>query len=157
MAGTLAATLMATAHAVLRTVGETSDQLGREGDVLHHADQALRFMTRRCRGAAGVATINSVPVNSDFELDVGGGDTVRFSRWITDEKLQFRDTRVDGNTYTAADHVTGLTAVFYEADATTVTTDPAAARLIELTLTVDLPRDHQPERTVSGRVWVRPW
>ena len=154
MAGTLAASLLATAHAVLRTVHAAAESLGREADVLHHADQALRFITRRCRGAARVTAID--PVGFPFRVAVDGGE-LEFSHWAAEERVQFRDLRVGPDAHTVADHVTGFAAAFYEADAVTPTTDPAAARLIEITLTVDLPRDHAPARTVSGRVWVRPW
>ena len=156
MAGTLAATLMATAHAVLRSVQSASDQLGRENDVLHHADQALRFMTRRCREARGVAGIFPGHATGRVDLAVDGG-TLRFDRAGVGDAMIFRDTRVDNGGFVFAEYVTGFTPVFYAGDAVTPTADPAQARLIELTLTVDLPRDHLPERTVSGRVWVRPW
>lgn len=93
-----------------------------------------------------------------FVLNVGGGDQMGFRRSASGEDLQL-DRIVSGvtETRTIADGVTSFAQTFYKADGVTVTTDPAAARLIDVTLTVDLPRDHAPGRTVRGRVWIRQW
>ena len=155
MAGTLAAAVVGSLHAALVGVTAATDDLRGENDVLRHADQALRFVTRRCRQADGVTVITG-NASGDFSISVGGGDTIRFFRF--GEVLQVHDTR-DGEASprTAAEHLTGFTPTFYEADGATVTTDPAEVALIDIALTVDLPRDHQPGRTVRGRVWVRRW
>ena len=154
VAGSLAAALTSSLHVVLRGARAASEQLHGERDALRQADSALRFVTRRCRAARGVAAIGG-GTDGGFTLDDGDG-TLRFfrsggqvrvvdSRWANPVAVNF------------AAGVTGFAAVFYKSDGATVTADPAAAALIDVTLTVDLPRDHAPGRTVNGRVWVRPW
>ncbi|MEM9700960.1 MAG: hypothetical protein AAF907_00790 [Planctomycetota bacterium] len=154
VAGALTAGLTASLHVVLRGVTTATDQLRGEGDVLRHADQALRFVTRRCRQAVGVTTADA----DEIVLDLGGGDSVGFRRNGSVNDLQ-SDWTTGGvlETRTVAEHITNFAVNYYEADGVTVTTDPTAVQLIEITLTVDLPRDHDPGRTVSGRVWVRQW
>ena len=155
VAGTLAAAVVGSLHAALVGVTAATDDLRGENDVLRHADHALRFVTRRCRRADGVAAVTG-GANGDFSLAVGGGETLRFYR--VGRELRADDSRIAaGSVRAVGEHLTSFTPTFYEADGATVTTDPAAAALIDIALTVDLPRDHQPGRTVRGRVWVRRW
>ena len=157
LAGTLTVAVVSALHVVLRGAHEAAASLHGEDDVLRQADAALRLMTRRCREAEGVLSVGPT-ADEGFRLDVGGGEIVMFTRGGGGNELRLIDTRfADGLTRTVAENVTGLDTVIYEADGATVTTDPAAAGMIEITLTVDLPRDHAPARTVSGRVWVRRW
>jgi hypothetical protein len=155
VAAALMGGVTASMHVVLRGAREATDQLRGENDVLRHADAGLRFVTRQCRGAKGVAQINAA--NSSIHLDVGGGETVRLFLSAAGD-LRMDDSRiVPQQVRSVADHITAFIPTLYEADGVTATTDPTLAGLIDISLTVDLPRDHSPSRTVSGRVWVRRW
>ena len=159
VAAALMAGVTASLHVMLRGVASATDQLRGENDVLRHADAGLRFVTRRCRAAEGVKSLTG-NADGDFTLDLGGGETLRFFRGVEDGRgvLRAHDSRHgEADARTAAEHVISFTPAFYEADGVTPTTDPARARVIDVTLTVDLPRDHAPGRTVRGRVWVRRW
>ena len=157
VAATLLAAVTASLHVVLRGVRQATTELNGETDVLRHADQALRFVTRRCREVDGVTAISG-GADGRFTLDVGGGHTATYHFDAGAGNLLCTDTRVAGFTdLVVGEYVTGFTPTFYEADGATVTTDPAAAHMIDLALTVDLPRDTAAGRTVRGRVWLRRW
>ncbi|NNJ26268.1 PulJ/GspJ family protein [Alienimonas chondri] len=157
VAAALMGGVTASLHMVLRGTVDATDQLRGENDALRHADAGIRFLTRRCREAEGVAQIGGT-TNESFHVDVGNGETVRYFREAGSNTLQMTDSRItDGISQTIADGVTGFTPTFYMADGVTATTVPAEARLIDITLTVDLPRDAAAGRTVRGRVWVRRW
>lgn len=157
VAAALVAGVAASLHTVLRGVTVATDRLRGENDVLRHADAGLRFMTRRCRDAVGVREINTG--DGSFTMDLAGGETLKFIMvgGPTVFVMDMNDSRHADGVRTFMDHVTAFTFEFYEADGVTLTTDPAAAQLVRISLTVDLPRDHQPARTVSSRVWVRQW
>ena len=155
-AAALLSGVTASLHMALRGAADATDQLRGEQDVLRHADAGLRFLTRRCREAEGVAQIGGTAEPS-FHLDVGGGDTVRFFWDSGSGEVRMDDSRLGAGAVAVAESVTGFTPTFYEPDGVTATTDPAAARLIDISLTVDLPRDVAAGRTVRGRVWVRQW
>ena len=154
VAGALLAGVTASLHVVLRGVGSAWEQLDGETQTLGMADDGLRFITRRCREAEGVTQISGA-ADGQFTIAMPDGYTLQFHRWDVENVVYVTDSRsVSRNLVESA---TGFAPIFYEADGTTVTTDPAEARLIDIALTVDLPRDHAPGRTVRGRVWVRRW
>ena len=154
VAGALLAGVTASLHVVLRGMRTTWEQMDGETQTLGMADDGLRFITRRCREAEAVTQITGAP-DGQFVIAMPDGYTLQFHRWDVTNIVYVTDSRtVSRNLVESA---TGFTPTFYEADGTTVTTDPAKARLIDIALTVDLPRDHAPGRTVRGRVWVRRW
>ena len=156
LAGTLAAALTGSLHVVLIGCGTAAAELSGEQDALRQADNTLRFLVRRCREAEAVTAIDGD--GRGFTIAVGGGETLGFRLvdFMAGVVLNVFDSAA-GTNRTLNDRVTSFAPRFYEADAVTPTADPAAARVIEITLTVDLPRDHAPGRTVSSRVWVRRW
>jgi len=156
VAAALMGGVTASLHMALRGVTQATDELRGENDVLRHADAGLRFLTRRCRAAEGIAQIGGTAEPS-FHLDVGDGDTLRFYWDSGTSGLMMDDSRLGVGAVEVARSVTSFSPTFYEADGVTVTTDPASVRLIDISLTVDLPRDAAAGRTVRGRVWVRQW
>ncbi|MFH5805318.1 hypothetical protein [Alienimonas sp. DA493] len=154
MAGALAAGVAASLHLVIRGVGQSWEQLNGETDVLRTADAGLRFVTRRCRSAEAVVQIGTA--NGEFALRMPEGHTLRFERNPGDGAVLLYDSR-DGTGRVLVEASTGFSATFYEADGVTATTVPEEAQMIDIVLTVDLPRDTNAGRTVRGRVWVRRW
>ena len=155
LAGTLTAAVTGGLHVAVRGMTAATAQLSGEDVALRHADAGLRFIVRRCRESRGVASVDAA--GAELRLAVDGG-TLTFFPTNGGRSLNVRDSRAGaGNNRTLMDDLASFTPAFYAADGVTPTADPAAVRVIEITLTVDLPRDHAAGRTVSSRVWVRPW
>ena len=156
LAGTLAAAVTGSLHVALRGVRTAAVELSGETNALRRADAALRFVVRRCREARAVTAVDAAA--PEFTLTLADGRTGRFflPAGYGGRVLNFAVPGAGGNR-TVSDGLSSFAPAFYLADAVTPTTDPALVRVIEITLAVDLPRDHAPGRTVSSRVWVRRW
>ncbi|QDT15829.1 PulJ/GspJ family protein [Alienimonas californiensis] len=154
LAGALTAGMAASLHLVVRGVGTSWEQLNGETDALRAADGGLRFITRRCRSADAVAQIGAA--NGQFTVLAPEGHTLRFERNPGDGAVYLYDSR-DGTGRILVEGTTGFATTFYQSDGVTATTDPAEAQMIDIVLTVALPRDVNAGRTVRGRVWVRRW
>lgn len=140
--------IMATVTLVIRT--------SRVGWEAHEADYTrieaahatLRHIVRDVRQADGVAAIAA----NRLTLDMPNGDRVVWEHSGTTVNYG-----ITTPTSLLADQITSVTFTGKEADGSTTTTTPSDVQCLEIDVTVTLPRDTNPTRTVSSMVWVRSW
>ena len=159
IAGSLLAAVTASLHVVVRGTRVAWDQLDGEAQRLAQVDDGLRFMVRRCREADRLVP-SAGGARGQFTLAMPGGHTLRFHRGVTEDIVHVTDSRNAADPIPARELIESVdefAPTFFEANGVTVTADPAAARSIDISLTVALPRDVNAVRTVRSRVWLRRW
>ncbi|MFT5524259.1 MAG: hypothetical protein ACI9G1_001058 [Pirellulaceae bacterium] len=157
IASTMMVTLLAAISVVMRT--------GRQAWEAHEADfsrieaghSMIRHVVRRLRRSQGVASISNTTDNSGrISLLMLDGTT-----WIWDHDANTNQVNygssADPSLSLLATDITGLSFRGFEADGTTLTTNLADIQLIEVTVSIQLPRETGGGRTISSFAWLRAW
>ena len=155
MATTLLATFATAVGLVLRT-GHTAWS-AHEADTaqLEAAHATARHVIRQIRQASAVVAISPAGSSSgSLSLLMPGGQTYVWSHNATTNEVYFG---VGSATDLLAAGISGLSFTAYQVDGTTPTAVPAQIRSIVCSVSVNLPRQVNPSRSVSSRGWIRAW
>jgi hypothetical protein len=128
-----------------------------EGDYtrLASAHATVRHIVRAARQADAVIAISDPASNSgSLTLQTPEGDLLVWQHNATDRTVQFGPSVANN---LLADNIHQLSFQGFRADGVTPTTSVDEMQCVRVAVTVQLPRDGAPTRTVSSWVWIRSW
>lgn len=148
----LSATMMASSFMVLRSTYAAWEAHESDLDRAGQATATLKHLTRCVRQAEGIAAISTaVDTSGSLSLIDQSGSLITWDHQGTSVTL----TIDSGSQQPLADEVLSLTFEGYQADGTTLTTDPDEVQAVRVSVTTQLPSGAS--RTMSSFVWVRSW
>jgi hypothetical protein len=155
IASAMMAMLLTAVTLVLRT--------GRQAWEAHEVDftrleglhATLRHIVRQVRQADSVTALSAANNNSGFlTLAMPDGSTVA---WAHDSGTNTVKCGVTTADQLLASNITGLNFIGFKADGVTATSVPTEIQNLQISVTVQLPRETNATRTYSSKAWIRSW
>lgn len=158
IASSMLAVIMTSLSMVMRTARVAWEANDNDYAALHHGQTVARHFVRQAREARSVKRLTNGGDNISLQLRDGSQltwDHVGNSGGNTDVVLLSFST--SGQQIPLAYNIRNLSFTGYEADGKTVATDVDDIRLVQVNVTVVLPRGSNPQQTFSSKVWIRSW
>jgi hypothetical protein len=158
IASSMLAVILTSLSLVLRTARTAWEANDNDYGALHHGHTVARHFVRQAREAR---MVSSLPSSGDaITLEMHDGSQHTWSHVSSSGELAdvvFLTLSTTGRQIPLAYNIRDLSFTGYEADGVSLATEVDDVRLVEIRVTVVLPRGAQPQQTVSSRVWIRAW
>lgn len=158
IAGSMLAGVMTGLSFVMRTARQSWDTIDTEYAVLHQMQSVSRHFVRAARESQGVDAIQAD--GSGITLNMPG-DSTRSWQWTAQRDgvngvVTLRGSLSPGESI-LAERIDALTFSGFGPDGVTPTSIPDDIQVIQIGVTVTLPRSAVAQRTIISKVWIRSW
>ncbi|MDV6030810.1 MAG: hypothetical protein F9B45_12075 [Phycisphaera sp. RhM] len=158
IAGSMLAGVMTGLSLVMRTARQSWETIDSEYAVLQQMHATSRHFVRAAREAVGVESISAD--GNAITLKMPDDRTATW-QWYPNRSGQvgvvtFRDFSNPSESM-LAQQIDDLSFTGFDADGVTATNDPDAIHVIQVSVTVTLPRSAVAQRTTHSKVWIRSW